>query len=71
MVKALFSVQCVLAQGVLVEPSVHSLLNHFVLSSTGKEASFIHAPCLDAKLLGKQFDALREAGATGVMLDVW
>eukprot|EP00884_Botryococcus_braunii_P020130 jgi/Botrbrau1/6800/Bobra.0153s0003.1 len=39
--------------------------------SEGKEASFIHAPCLNATLLGKQFEALREGGASGVMLDVW
>lgn len=37
----------------------------------GKEASFIHAPSHNAKLLDKQFATLKEAGAHGVMLDVW
>ena len=39
--------------------------------SAGKEASFIHAPSHNAKLLDKQFATLKEAGAHGVMLDVW
>ena len=39
--------------------------------SAGKEASFIHAPSHNAKLLDKQFATLKEAGAHGVMLDFW
>lgn len=37
----------------------------------GKETSFIHAPSHNAKLLDRQFATLKEAGAHGVMLDVW
>ncbi|CAL8466579.1 g6115 [Coccomyxa elongata] len=37
----------------------------------GKETSFIHAPSHNAKLLDRQFSTLKEAGAHGVMLDVW
>lgn len=37
----------------------------------GKETSFIHAPSHNTKLLDRQFATLHEAGAHGVMLDVW
>ena len=53
---------------------VHGFEHEFNLTQlclTGKEASFIHAPSHNTRLLDRQLATLKKAGAHGVMLDVW